>query len=295
MVNLLKICSLTCLILHGLRMPFNLVMATRALDVEGFPALLCEMLWRANFTYAPEYSVYAKGHGPGLVDYVATVHIKERFVAGATAHFYEAAGTSEEMAVQAVAYKVMAALCAELPVLEGWPFTYFPIHEDDLINNFEYPTEEAPLFGQHMVELARSLDRAYRCFVAELWTMRARYNQLQHEVEFWVRRGRVNRGVLYGGDPEIPHESATSFYRFPPVHGSRVPHEHRRNARCRLDFTCRTFHTPMPVKSLFWVLRCTSLTRVHLVTPAPWDTIFWMSFPKILLGPPIMAFRPPYE
>jgi hypothetical protein len=58
-------------------------MATRAPETIGFPALLNEMLRRAYCTFQPEYAVYALGHGVGLVDYMATLHLEARMVVGA--------------------------------------------------------------------------------------------------------------------------------------------------------------------------------------------------------------------
>jgi len=106
-------------------MALELVAATRTEDVEGFPTELREMLWRANFSYHPEYCVYARGRGPGLVDYLATIDIPSRIVEGAGAHFYQAIGTSEAMAIQAVAYVAMCALRRELYVLSVGPFLIF--------------------------------------------------------------------------------------------------------------------------------------------------------------------------
>ena len=53
-------------------------------EAEGFPPLLAEMLWRGNFSRRPKYSVFARGLGLGMVDYVATVFIPRRFVEGVT-------------------------------------------------------------------------------------------------------------------------------------------------------------------------------------------------------------------
>jgi hypothetical protein len=61
----------------------KLIMATRAPETIGFPALLNEMLRRAYCTFQPEYAVYALGHGVGLVDYMATLHLEARMVVGA--------------------------------------------------------------------------------------------------------------------------------------------------------------------------------------------------------------------
>ena len=53
----------------------RLVMATHGADIEGFLALLNEVMWGANYTYGPEYAVYGKWVGHGMVDYMAKVHI----------------------------------------------------------------------------------------------------------------------------------------------------------------------------------------------------------------------------
>lgn len=52
-----------------------LVMATHGKNIEGFPALLNEVMSRANYSFRPEYAVYANGVRHGMVDYMAKVHI----------------------------------------------------------------------------------------------------------------------------------------------------------------------------------------------------------------------------
>jgi hypothetical protein len=56
------------------------IMATRAPEMIGFPALLNEMLRWAHYTLQTEYAVYALGHGVSLVDYMATLHLEARMV-----------------------------------------------------------------------------------------------------------------------------------------------------------------------------------------------------------------------
>ena len=176
----------------------NLVMATRAADVDGFPEELREMLWRANFSYQPEYAVYALARGPGLVDYVATVDIPARSVHGSVGHSYQAVGTSSEMAIQAVAYTAMCALRRELPVLSAMPFHYHPIHEHGWTNNVEYAYPDSSMFEQRISCTVRHLDRERRCLAWELWETRRRHNRLQHSVEPLIRTGLLAHEVLYG-------------------------------------------------------------------------------------------------
>jgi len=105
-------------------------MVTQAEEAEGFPPLLAEMLWRGNFSRRPEYSVFARGLGPGMVDYVATVFIPRRFVEEVTeAYNISAHETSIEMVIQEVAYKAIAILRQKVIELERQPFTHFPIQE----------------------------------------------------------------------------------------------------------------------------------------------------------------------
>ena len=53
----------------------RLVMATHGENTEGFSALLNEVMWRTNYSYCPEYAVYALGVGYGVIDYTYKVRI----------------------------------------------------------------------------------------------------------------------------------------------------------------------------------------------------------------------------
>jgi hypothetical protein len=101
----------------------KLIMVTRAPETTGFPAVLNEMLSRAHYTFQPEYEVYARGYGVGLVDYMATLHLEARMVVGAVKYDFRACGTSMEMVIQEVACKAIARLCHEHRELWEAPFT----------------------------------------------------------------------------------------------------------------------------------------------------------------------------
>ena len=58
----------------------RLVMTTYGENTEGFPALLNEVMWRSNYSYHPEYAVYALGVGHGVIDYTYKVHIPSHLV-----------------------------------------------------------------------------------------------------------------------------------------------------------------------------------------------------------------------
>jgi hypothetical protein len=118
-------------------------MVTRAEGVQGFPSILNEMLWRGNFLYQPEYSVYARGLGPGMVDYFATMFIPMRLVEGVNhSHNFVAHGTSVGMTVQEVAYNAMTHLRSEIPELWMSPFQHFPMRGPQPgVNLFSLPTQ----------------------------------------------------------------------------------------------------------------------------------------------------------
>ncbi|CAO2171635.1 unnamed protein product [Urochloa humidicola] len=221
----------------------NLVMVTRATDVEGFPSLLNEMLWRGNFSYRPEYSVYARGRGPGLVDYSATLFIPQRLVEGEH-HSYNlvAHGTSTGMAIQEVAYKAMALLRQEIPELWLPPFQHFPIQSiQPGVNLFNQPPVGAPLYERRMSELVRAQDRSMRCLRAELRETRRRFNELQHGVEQYIRMGRVSPNVLYGPNDHTVQEIAPQELTYPVVEGINVPQPVAVQARMSSGLRVRRF------------------------------------------------------
>jgi hypothetical protein len=55
---------------------------TRAKGTEGFPALLREMMWRANFSYEPEYILYSVEIGHRLVETHACVLLHPHVMEG---------------------------------------------------------------------------------------------------------------------------------------------------------------------------------------------------------------------
>ncbi|KAJ1295897.1 hypothetical protein BS78_01G258500 [Paspalum vaginatum] len=185
-------------------------MATCAEGVEGFPFILDEMLWRGNFSFRPEYAVYARGHGPGLVDYVATLFVPKRLVEGVSEpHQYVAVGTSVEMSIQTVAYKAIGVLRSEVMELERYPFSHFPIQSPEQgVNSLEM-----------MSELVQAQDQMIHCLTYELGETRCRFNLLQRSVEPMTRMGLGNFNVLYGVGDGTLHELAPPSFHYPPVQG----------------------------------------------------------------------------
>jgi hypothetical protein len=221
----------------------RLVFASRGEGVEGFPAILNEMLWRGNFSYRPTYAVYARGIGPGLVCYIATLSIPKRLVEGVTEpHRFQTAGTSVEMVVQAMAYLAIGFLRSELAELEHSPFTHFPIYQPEYdANTFVVVPSDATLYEKRMSEMVRAQDRMIQCLKYELDVTRARLTNLQYAVEPQVRMGLMSYEVLYGAGDETPHELAPPSFRFWPVQGEWVPQYPRGPARATTGLRVRRF------------------------------------------------------
>src|SRR5438105_2563676 len=113
----------------------------------------------------------------------------------------------------------MARLRANLFIPLEPSFTYFPVQEPwNMVTNIEEVPEGAPLFDRHMVDLVRTLNRAYRCVSHELWETRRCLNLLQCTAAGAVSAGWVRHEVLYGDNIELPHDAAMINHRFPLVY-----------------------------------------------------------------------------
>jgi hypothetical protein len=106
----------------------KLIMATRAPEMPGFPAILNEMLRRSNYLFQPEYEVYARGVGVGLVDYMATLHLEARLVVGAVKYNFRACGTSVEMVIQEVAREAIRVSHCSCGLASGWAVHLGEVH-----------------------------------------------------------------------------------------------------------------------------------------------------------------------
>ena len=134
----------------------HLVMATRGENIEGFLALLNEVMWRANYSYRPEYAVYALGVGHGMINYTCKVRIPS--------HLYDPGwefdrlvwgkGTSIDMTIQVAAYHAIAMLREALVTLSEPPFQHFP-ERTEMNGVFKFSMQHAPntLYEKRMIEL----------------------------------------------------------------------------------------------------------------------------------------------
>lgn len=223
-----------------------LVKETRAEDVDGFPALLRDMMWRANFTYQPEHAIYRRDRGPGMEEYRAFINVIARHVAGSVPYCVQALATSEAMAVQEAASRMMSLLRHDLTELSQLPYDHFPN---------QGPTAEVSMFDEiqfgedpqvrQLARMVRIMDQIHRCIVRELWETRHRLNEAQEYLLLGVNMNRVPRNVLYGDNETSPAAAAPPLYRLPEVAGCVPVYGQVRQARMTTGFP-RTLRTAPP-------------------------------------------------
>ena len=136
--------------------------------MDGFPAILREMMWSANFSYQLKYFVYARSIGLGLDECMEKVILRPRLVEGETEEplKYQGMGSYLEAAIQDATYQAMAGLrawCLELQT--SHTFAYFPRRIMGPINGIRYlnPTHFGTNRSQRQSELVRDLDWVCRC------------------------------------------------------------------------------------------------------------------------------------
>lgn len=146
---------------------------TRAEGTEGFPALLRELMWRANFSNEPEYFVYTSRIGPYHAESMAKVFLHPRIVQGALerAHTYTGTGSCMDAAIQSCAYNAIAGLRRRYSEInESYTFAYFPTCITRNENYVLYPhvNQESDTGSDRMSELIRAQDVAVHCLSSEL-------------------------------------------------------------------------------------------------------------------------------
>ena len=225
---------------------WDLVKETRAEEVDGFPALLRDMMWRANFTYQPEYFIYRRDRGPGMEEYRAVVNAIARQVVGSVPYCVQVHATSEPMAVQEAARRLMSLLRHDLTELSQPPYDHFPKQG----SRADVGTFDAIQFGEdpHVRQLARMvhiMDQIHRCQTRELWETRRRLHEAQEYLQLGVNMNRVPRNVLYGDNIVSPAAVAPPEFRLPEVAGLVPEYGQCRQARMTSGFS-RTLRTAPP-------------------------------------------------
>jgi hypothetical protein len=190
----------------------KLIMATRAPETIGFLAILNEMLRRAHYTFQPEYEVYARGYGVGLVDYMATLHLEARMVVGAVTYDFRACGTSVEMAIQEVAREAITRIRHKHHELWEDHFTYLPVRGP------EAPIAHvvSPPLGPYTLERCM----ADQSLVWELEETRSRLVHLQYQLEPYLWSMKLPKVIMEDWPQHMPQEEAPPSHRFPHVVGA---------------------------------------------------------------------------
>jgi hypothetical protein len=152
---------------------------TRAEGTEGFPALLQEMMWRANFSYEPEYFLYSVEIGHRLVETHACVLFHPRIMEGPPerSRHFSGVGSSPKSAIQICAYNAITYLRRRYSELNSsYTFSYFPFLVQPGTNAVLYPhlDYEDDLRNISISELTRALDVAFLCYASELNSSRRR-------------------------------------------------------------------------------------------------------------------------
>jgi len=195
-----------------------LVKETQGEDIEGYPALLRDMMWRANYTYQPSYYIYRLDQGPGMEEYRAVIHIMPRAVAGSIPYRFQAHGTSEAMALQEVALVAMSHLRYDLTELSQPPYDHFPVRAHGLeVNTFARIQNGEDPHVRQLARLVHIMDQVHRCTMSELWETRRRLIVAQRSLRHLHGRGLIGRDMLSGINGVSPYASAPPEYRLPEV------------------------------------------------------------------------------
>ncbi|CAN6371547.1 unnamed protein product [Urochloa humidicola] len=208
------------------------VMATRAPETVGFPALLDGAVRMAHFYLKPEYEMFARGYAVGLDEYMARLHLGEREGEEGKVYVFEAFGTSAEMAVHEVARVALMYLRYEVQELWGEPYTFVPMlgpgaHDVPFVVS---PPPGTSLQEKRMAEIIAAYEWAYRSTRAELDETRRRLLHFQSSVELKARVNRAPRSLLRELPRDPPQVVAAPSDRFPLVVGTWAEARVRRNA-----------------------------------------------------------------
>jgi hypothetical protein len=178
-------------------------------------------LRRSHYFFQPEYEVYARGYGVGLVDYMASLHLEARLVVGAVKYNFRACGTSVQMVIQEVAREAIAHLRHEHRELWEAPFTYLPMRGAEApIAHVVSPPDGPYTLDKCMADTVSAYEMAHRSLVWELEETRSRLVHLQYQVEPYLQSKKLPRRIMDDWTRNTPHEEAPPSHRFPHVVGT---------------------------------------------------------------------------
>jgi hypothetical protein len=199
---------------------------TRVEGKEGFPALLRELMWHANFSYEPEYFVYTSRIGPFLVECMAKVYLHPHVIEGAPErpHTFSGTGGSTEAAIQAYANNAITSLRRRyLELNNSYTFAYFPSqvgrNENFVLN--PYLEQEPDTRSDRMSKLIWALDASFLCLASELNESRRCLGDMTGVLE--NLRHRHSIPYIETGAPfvTVPSDFLPNIYLSPVVSGER--------------------------------------------------------------------------
>jgi hypothetical protein len=229
----------------------KLIMATCAPEMIGFPVILNEMLRRSYYFFQPEYEVYARGFGVGLVDYMASLHLEARLVVGAVKYNFRACGASMEMVIQEVAHEAITRLRHEHHELWEAPFTYLSVRGPEApIAHVVSPPVGPYTLEKCMVDTTSTYDTAHRSLVWELEETRSPLVHLQYHVEPYLRSMKLSRRIMDDWTRSTPHKEAPPSHRFPHVVGTWAETRGSYNP-ISMGLNVRRFHVKPPTRANF--------------------------------------------
>jgi len=130
------------------------------------------------------------------------------------------------MAIQVAANHAIAMLREALVTLSKPSFQHFTERmEMNGVFKFSMQIKPSTLYEKRMMELVMCQAHMIYCMEAKLWTTRARFVILQHQVEPYVRMTTVPSTILYypQGDDAMVYEVTEYPYRYLEAQGVRVP------------------------------------------------------------------------
>ena len=130
------------------------------------------------------------------------------------------------MAIQVAAYHAIAMLRESLITLSEPLFQHFQKRTKmNGVFKFSMQIEPSTLYEKRMMELVICQAHMICCLEAELWTTRARFVNLQCQVEPYVRMTTLPSTILYypQGDDAMVYKVTEYPYRYLEAQGVRVP------------------------------------------------------------------------
>lgn len=199
----------------------QVVRLTRAENVPGYPALLCQALSSQGMPWYPEYRVYEEYRDYEQGQFFCEVRILnfERKVQ----HIAGGIGLTVEQSVQEAAYHAITRYRYECPYLaeEDSPFYYFPsaVEGEEGVYRSVYmsASDQANPTVRLLVEMLNATD--HRAHLWREYAIAGRMSQwdMLMDIEPYVQNGTLPQSFL------CPSSTVLANYMAPPCVGGTIP------------------------------------------------------------------------